>query len=59
MNIYRKICVVFSNFNKKLIDRIKFGQKTIPGKKIGKKFESISFYHSLKSKEIKHFESMY
>ena len=27
MNIYRKICVVFSNFNSKLICGIKFGEK--------------------------------
>ena len=27
MNIYRKICAAFSNFNKKLIRGIKFGKK--------------------------------
>ena len=36
MNIYRKIFVVFSNFNNKLISGITFGKKNV--KKIGKKF---------------------
>ena len=39
MNIYRKIFVVFSNFNNKLISGITFGKKNV--KKIGKKFVKV------------------
>ena len=49
MNIYRKIFVEFSNFFKYTIGGINIRKKNF--KKIRK---SINFYHSLKSKEIKH-----
>ena len=39
MNIYRKIFVVFSNFNNKLISGITFGKKNV--KQIGKKFVKV------------------
>ena len=57
MNIYRKLCVVFLNFNNKLIRGIKFGKKKLPNKVWQKVRKSISFHHSLKSKEMKHLES--
>ena len=45
MSIYKKIYVVFSNFNNKLTRGIKFGKM-----KIFEKFIKSCFYHSLKSK---------
>ena len=41
MNIYRKICVVFSNLNDKLIRGIKLKQKKIYQKKFGKIFVKV------------------
>ena len=49
MNIYRNICVVFSNFVKKNNWRDKLSQKTFK-----KNRKSTILYHWLKSKEIKH-----
>ena len=61
MNIYRKICVLFSNFNSKLIRGIKFRKKITLINKIVKKNwflpkKIIGFYHSLKSNEVKDLE---
>ena len=47
MNIYRKICVVFSNFVKKIIGGINFRKKRKKNRKC------TSFYLLLKSKEVK------
>ena len=59
--IFKSALVLFSNFNNKLLRAIKFGEKTKVKKKKKKLLKvckkSISFYRSLKSKEIKHLES--
>ena len=41
MNIYKKFCVAFSNFNNKLIRGIKFNKKLNVRKKIGKDFVKV------------------
>ena len=46
MKIYRKICLI-SNFNNKIIRQINLSKKAE---------KSLSFYHTLKSKEIKHLD---
>ena len=66
MSIYRKICVAFSNFNKKLIRGIKFGKKKKYSKN-GKKFvkawrhntkhEADKTFHHLLKHLIKHFKA--
>ena len=47
MNVCRKICVVFSNFNNKLIRGRTFGKENIANKKFGK-----TFYRSTKRSKV-------